>query len=151
MMSKRYSAFDTAIYYLSFKDNTKKELYNKLIEKGYSEEESEEAINKCLYYGYINDSHYALSYIKSNNRKKGYSIIKRELLLKGIEKETIEDIYSDMELNQDDVIDSIFIKRFNNCDFNDKKVTNRVISYFLRRGFEYDSIRKTMSKYKNIS
>ena len=38
-----YSAFDTAIYYLTFRDRSRKELCDKLTEKGYEEAEIAEA------------------------------------------------------------------------------------------------------------
>ena len=39
-----YSAFDTAIYYLTFRDRSRKELCDKLTEKGYEEAEIAEAV-----------------------------------------------------------------------------------------------------------
>ena len=60
----RYSAFDTALYYITFKDRTKKEISTKLKEKGYSDLDIEEAILKLKEYGYINEENYAFSYIK---------------------------------------------------------------------------------------
>ena len=57
-----YSAFDTAIYYLTFRDRSRKELCDKLAEKGYEEAEIAEAVEKLMSYGYIDDERYASSY-----------------------------------------------------------------------------------------
>ena len=54
-----YSAFDTAIYYLTFRDRSRKELCDKLTEKGYEEAEIAEAVEKLMSYGYIDDERYA--------------------------------------------------------------------------------------------
>ena len=43
-----YSAFDTAIYYLTFRDRSRKELCDKLAEKGYEEAEIAEADEKLM-------------------------------------------------------------------------------------------------------
>ena len=60
------SAFDVAANYIAFKDRTENEVYNKLKEKGYCSQEIDDAIQKLLEYGYVNDERYALSYIRSN-------------------------------------------------------------------------------------
>lgn len=74
-----YSAFDTAIYYLTFRDRSRKELCDKLAEKGYEEAEIAEAVEKLMSYGYIDDERYASSYIRNQMRAKGRRRITMEL------------------------------------------------------------------------
>ena len=89
--SKAYtSAFDVALNYITFKDRTEKEIHTKLKEKGYSNLDIDETIDKLKEYGYINEENYAFSYIKSNINKKSKKIIKMELLQKGINKDIVD-------------------------------------------------------------
>ncbi|MBQ9232934.1 MAG: regulatory protein RecX [Lachnospiraceae bacterium] len=145
-----YSAFDTAVYLLTFKSRTSKELTDKLKNKGYSDCEIDKAMNKLLEYNFVNDDSYTLSYIKSNIDKKGKKLILRELSEKGIDKSIIEETMEELSILEieEEKIDIIFKKRFSDSDLNDIRVRNRVQSYFLRRGFSYEKISKIVKKYR---
>lgn len=145
-----HSAFDTAIYYLTFKDRSSYELTNKLKEKGYSEEQILETMDKLSYYGYIDDEHYALSYIKSNCNHKGEKKIKMELSNKGIHRDIIEEQFAEVDFDEENAIDASFKKRFMDSDLQDEKQKNRIISYYMRRGYRFENIKKVVENYKNI-
>lgn len=156
----KYSAFDTALYYLSFKNRTQKEIKDKLIEKGYSESEIDKSISKLLEYGYIDDSHYTFLYIKSNINKKGIKLIKNELINKGILKEVVDEQYSvylENEISDDvcnnndfeyNTVNEIFERRFYSIDLTDEKNLRKVNSYFIRRGFKYEIVNKVIKNHK---
>lgn len=143
----KYSAFDTAVYYLTFKGRTKKEVYDKLKEKGYCSSEIDASISKLEEYGYIDDESYTLSYIKGNLSKKGKKRIKMELLQKGINKTIVESGLEEMTGNEDDVVEEIFRRRFSSINCSEPKEQRRVFSYFARRGFRHESIRKILNSY----
>lgn len=148
-----YSAFDTAVYLLNFKNRTYKELADKLKSKGYSDTEIDNALDKLSSYNYVNDESYTLSYIKSNMNKKGKRLIRRELTEKGIDKAVIDEKFDELsdEYGEEDNIETIFLKRFSEFDLNDVKSNNKIYSYFLRRGFSFDKISKIVTKYKKIN
>lgn len=145
-----YSAFDTAVYLLTFKSRTSKEIVDKLKSKGYSDCEIDKAMDKLLEYNFVNDESYTLSYIKSNMNKKGKKLIYRELENKGINKSLAEEKINELSVSdmEESYIDNIFKKRFMTADLNDIKVRNRIQSYFLRRGFSYEKISKIVKKYR---
>lgn len=145
-----YSAFDTAAYYLTYKDRTEKEVYDKLKEKGYSSQDIDESICKLKMYGYLNDENYALSYIKSNINKKGTKRIYMELAQKGVSKDTIYEQLDEFVIDETGVVEDILYKRYRNVDFNDETQRHRVYGYFMRRGFKQDSISKAITNYKKI-
>lgn len=145
-----YSAFDTAVYLLTFKNRTTKEIADKLKSKGYSDCEIDKAMDKLLEYNFVNDESYTLSYIKSNMNKKGKKLIYRELENKGINKSLAEEKINELSVSdmEESYIDNIFKKRFMTADLNDIKVRNRIQSYFLRRGFSYEKISKIVKNYR---
>lgn len=146
-----YSAFDTAIYYLTFRDRSRKELITKLKEKGYSESEIEDTVEKLLRYGYLNDERYALSYIKSHIQSRGRKRITLELSGKGVDSETTRELFSDFSLDETDTILQLIEKRYSNLDFDEETQVRRMYAFFARRGFRYEDIRRAVSKYrKNI-
>lgn len=138
--NKRYTAFDTAIYYISLKDRTTKEIYNKLEDKGYGEHEINTAIEKLLYYRYLDDKKYALSYIKSNINKKGIRLITSELMAKGVDKQDILRALEETDVDEASTVREIYNRRFVDMDMKDQRQRRKVVSYFLRRGFTYDTI-----------
>ena len=147
----RYSAFDTALYFLTFKDRTIKEIKDKLKEKGYSDSDIEDALVKLIDYGYINEKNYAFSYIKSNMNKKGAKLITMELIQKGLDKGVIMEQLSYFQDDEEDIVYSSVCKKYKDVDLDDEKQRRRVFSYFVRRGFKYESVSSALSKYrKNI-
>ena len=148
-----YSAFDTAVYLLNFKNRTRKELTDKLKSKGYSDSEIVDTMDKLTAYNYVNDGNYTLSYIKSNMNKKGKKLICRELMEKGIDKAVIDENFETIseDYGEEDKIEAIYNKRFSEADLYDAKTRNRIFSYFVRRGFSFDKISKIVTKYKKIN
>jgi regulatory protein len=145
-----YSAFDTAAYYLSFKDRTVKEITDKLKEKGYSEEETIAAVSKLIHYGYLDDFRYAKAYIREHRCHKGINLLKRELYLKGVDRdivsETVECMDSD-EFNEIETVRDIYKRRFENSDVNDEKQRRKIFAYFQRRGFLFDNVKKVIGDF----
>lgn len=142
------SAFDVAANYIAFKDRTEKEVYNKLKEKGYCSQEIDDAIQKLLEYGYINDERYALSYIKSNIGQKGARRIVMELVQKGIDKDVVGEAVASLEIDECSAIEAIIEKRYRNCDFSNESETRKVYSYFARRGFKFENINRVVSYFR---
>ena len=144
----RCSAFDKAVNLLAFKGRTTQEIIKRLNEKGYSSEEIEEAVEKLSYYGYLNDQSYTISYIMDNASKKGKKLISIELEQKGIDKNILDEVYNDVNIDEEASIDNIIRQRFSQVDLGDDKIYRRTINYLLRRGFTYDSIKRVIKKYR---
>ena len=145
----RCSAFDKAVNLLAFKGRTTQEIIKRLNEKGYSSEEIDEAVEKLSYYGYLNDQNYTISYIMDNASKKGKKLISIELEQKGIDKNILDDVYSEVNIDEEASIDNIIRQRFSHADLSDDKIYRRTVNYLLRRGFAYDSIKRVIKKYKS--
>ncbi|MBQ7706272.1 MAG: regulatory protein RecX [Lachnospiraceae bacterium] len=124
----KYTAFDTAVYLLTYKNRTVKEIEDKLKSKGYSETEIDKAVKKLKEYSFVDDENYTLLYIKSNLDKKGEKLIRRELEQKGIERELIRTKIDELEISEkeEEKIEAIFNKRFINMNLDDIKIQNKI-------------------------
>jgi len=142
------NAFDKAAYYITYRDRTKKEVYDKLKEKGYSSHDIDDAIFKLIEYGYVDDERYALSYIRSNINSKGINRIIIELGQKGIKKDIIQECLKISEFNEYETIKDIFKRRYSDIDLNDERCVRKIFSYFSRRGFKFECIHKVIAEYK---
>ena len=84
--SETHLAFTAGLDYLAVSVKSGYEIKQKLIKKGYNEQAVLLAIDKLKDYGYINDSAYALTFIKQNN-KKSKREIEQKLRLKVFQRQ----------------------------------------------------------------
>lgn len=134
-----------AVKLLSFRDRSEKELRDALLKKGYGEEEIEGALIFCAEYGYINDAKFAEKYLHDaiELKRQGFKKTRMELTRKGVDKEIIESLDAG---DEEELLKSEIARRFKDADFSDKKVKNRALGYFLRRGFSLGDILRAMGE-----
>lgn len=139
------TAKDYAAKLLGFCDRSEKEIRERILKKGYSEEECEEAIAFCLEYGYLDDNRFAKHFVHDSVeiKKFGKRRIKQDLRMKGVGDEAIDEALSDIG-DEREFLKKEVERRFGNLDFSDKKVKNKVYGYFLRRGFAPNDILRAM-------
>lgn len=122
-----------------------------MTEKGYEEAEITETIEKLMSYGYINDERYATSYIRSQMRGKGRRRITMELSGKGVDSEMTRELCTELVPDEAETIYDLLERRYGNLNFTDEGQMRRMYSFFARRGFRYEDIRRAVSEYrKNI-
>ena len=131
-----------ALYLISYRDHSYKELYEKL-EKTYKEQIATEISDKMVELGFIDDEKYARRLIQNywNTKRFGIRRIKFELSKKGIDKYLIEDLI--YEIDPDEALDKIreVIERKYYRNLNDEKGVQRIIAALARMGHDYSDIR----------
>ena len=91
-------AMGRAVNYLNIKPRTRAQVEKYLISKGYESSEIEKVIDELQEYSYIDDRNFARLYFELGFEKgRGLSRIKRELAEKGVDRETIEAAYEELE------------------------------------------------------
>lgn len=141
------SAKDYAVKLLGFCDRSEKEIREKILKKGYSEEECEEAVKFCREYGYLNDERFAQHFVHDATeiKKLGKARIAMELRRKGVDEETMREALDCIE-DEREVLQREMRRRFANADFSDPKVKNKALGYFARRGFKMRDIFYAMNE-----
>ena len=132
---------------LLFKSRTEKELKSKLIEKGYPDDEIEEATSYVKSFGYLNDESYAAQYVDVNKAKKGKAALRFELKKKGIAEDLIEKCLEEIEEDEADTVMALIIKRAGEPHDLDDGEYRRLSAFLARRGFGTESIRKALRQY----
>lgn len=148
MEKRERSAFDAAVMYITYKDRTVKELCGRLKEKGYSDFEIEETVEKLCDYGYLNDERYARSYIRYNSDKKGLRRIKSELRQKGIDCSLMSELSENMDIDEVEAIEQMLVKRYEGIDMEDERERRKLYAFFSRRGFSYENINRAVNNHK---
>jgi regulatory protein len=134
---------------LSFKQRTKKELKNKLGEKGYEDDIIEETVKKLVDIGYIDDEKYVMYFIKEKTRlnKLGRNKIKFQLINKGIDNDIIEAGLE--ELEEDVVLQNALelvkkrVTRLNHLSEIEKN--QKLYRFLLGKGYDYSIIKKVIN------
>ena len=138
-----------AIKYIMYKFRTSQEVYNKLIELGFSEKEVVKVIDDLSKLEYINDEEYVKKFINSNKKTKKLSktMVKIKLKNKGISDELIEKYFCELDVSDIDAIIKILDKKkfLKTMDFDEK---NKIKLYCARKGFSMSDINKAVKIYE---
>lgn len=123
-----------------------RELFDKLTEKGESEENAEQCVEWLIKLHYLNDTEYA-SMIVRHYAAKGYGIqkIKNELYRRGISKSLWEAAFEEMP-ETDDMVFSLLCKKLKS-EKPDRVELKKATDALFRRGFSWDEIKAAVNRY----
>lgn len=131
-----------AIKMITYRKRTKREVEEKLQEKGIDQESIEKVIEKLEKDGYLNDLLYATKLIKKmKEQNKSKKQIELEFKIRGLTDDSVQTLLD--EYNSDEiVIKKLFEKKFANKDLTDKKDKIKAYNFFKNKGFDYEMISK---------
>ena len=121
------------------KDYTEKELKQKLLMEFPKDSPFDDAIYLLKEKGYLDDYSYVKSYIsfKKISKKKVYY----DLMMKGIKKTLIDEVYEEFEIDE-----KIDIRKF--LEKLDKKEEKKKIEFLLRKGYNLRDILEVLKENK---
>jgi regulatory protein len=135
-----------ALTYLARRALTGAQLGERLEKKGFAPEICDETVKYFTEMGYINDFDYAERFIKDSIAQKQHGIIriKAQLRQKGVETEIINNVISSLKIDNLQTLRELAEKKCQGVDLSDLKQKNRLVGYFVRRGYRYDEINKVL-------
>lgn len=140
-----------ALKLLSYRARSEKELKERLVKKGFSEDDIISAVEYLKELGFINDSLLAESLKRDASERKllGFEGIKRYLLQKGIPKNIVTSICIENDNEDLDKANQFLLKKINKYGFYpDEKIKKRLYNQLTRRGYSPDIIFKAFEKIK---
>lgn len=142
------SVKSSAIRSISYRMLSEKELFSKLIAKGFDEDIINIAIDELKSIGYLNDMIYAQKFVYERIKLKPKSkrVLTMELENKGISKDIIETVLNDIDYDEDVVIERLVRKKFGKYDLNDSKIIKKAYSFLMHRGFNFENIKNVINK-----
>ncbi|MBC8570894.1 regulatory protein RecX [Zongyangia hominis] len=141
-------ARERALYLLSFRDHSKKELSDKL-RKNYDEDIVSEVVERLEGAGLLDDAAYARGRARDLIERKRYGEkrVRQELKIRGIASDIIDEVLS--ELKQDDreerlvsLIEAKYLGKLRG-----ENGTARVTAALARMGYPYDEIRRALREF----
>ena len=136
-----------ALRLLDKRDYARRELIDKLVEKGEAAEDAEAVADRFVELGLINDARYG-SLVVRHYAAKGYGVnrIRAELNRRGLPRELWDEALASMPA-QDDTVDRFLRSRLKG-NFDQKDV-KRVSDALVRRGFSWDEIKSALNRYRS--
>ncbi len=146
-------AFNSAMFSLDLRDHSEREMRNKLSRK-FDENSVNEAVEKLLDLGLVNDRRYAENFTRElfERKKYGKNRIKNELFRRGVASDIINDVIEDYENENDTdnvktIVDIIRKKYYNKLV--DEKSRQKVVAALVRLGYSFSDIRQAMSEFSS--
>ncbi len=148
MDNSKDKALNKALKYLGYKMRTKKEIYEYLLRKNFSEEDILYAVRRLEELKYLDDNEYANFWIKDrfNFFNQGKYRIRQDLLRKGIDKDLIDskiDNFFTEELEYKKVRELYLKKRKTQGKLSQKEYAS-IYNFLIRRGFTASLVGKVL-------
>ena len=141
--SNERRAKDKALWLISYRSHSKKELFDKL-RRDFDEDSAQKAVDRMQELGLINDGEFAKAYARKLVYGKKLSLRAAELELrrKGIDNITAEQALSELEYDAQTQIIEFISKKYRNIE--DEKVRRRAVAALQRKGYGWDDIKQAI-------
>lgn len=137
-------AYNYAIKYLK-NIKTKKDVYNYLIRKGFSDEETSEVCDYIEEVGLVDDDLYVKFFVEDSFRikNKGARKIVYELKQRGIDDDKIEEAIEEASDMEYEALKEAYERKLEatKSETDPYKRKNKIIRFLLSRGFDYSDIK----------
>ena len=147
----KYKIKDSALNLLAYRMRSKKELYDRLIDKGYIGEDIQNTISGLEEKGWIDDWKFGIAYASDQINKNALGPIAMKYKLKPfldseeLTNEIILAAYS--KINIKDVIKKLLLKFEKDRIALDNKLKNKIINKLRRKGHYWDDINEVIQEY----
>ena len=144
--SARALAREKALSFVSQRQMSRKELRDKLRQKGFDEDTAESCVAWLLDHGLLDEESYAAAIVR-HYAAKGYGAgrIRTELIRRGIPRELQEDALNAMP-EPDSKIDRFIAARLR--DPEDRDEVRKLTAALFRRGFSGEEIRSALRRFQ---
>lgn len=156
--SARRKMMNKALDLLSLRDYSRRELSDKLVTKAWEKKEQKDMdlgslkqqasdiCDRLEELGLLNEERFARSYVDELIRRKHLSKsgLKTALIQKGVQRDIIETVLEEVDVDPVEQIRELLATKFKNRDLTDEKQKSRTVNALLRLGYRYNEIHAAM-------
>lgn len=139
--------YNCSLRYLAIRPRSICEVREYLVRrKGYSEDQSDRAIDRLVSQKYLDDEEFARLWIKNriDLAPRPLAVIKMELLKKGVDRVKIDDCLAEIDESQQlDSICQLTSSRYRQSRYRDKQ---KLTEFLARRGYSYSLIQQAFEQ-----
>ncbi len=159
--SARRKMMNKALDLLSMRDYSRRELSDKLVTKAWEKKEQKDMdlgslkqqasdiCDRLEELGLLNEERFARSYVDELLRRKHLSKsgLKTALIQKGVQRDIIETVLEEVEVDPVEQVRELLATKFKNRDLSDEKQKTRTVNALLRLGYRYNEIHAAMGEW----
>jgi regulatory protein len=142
-------AMGQAFNYLSFRSRSVREIEQYLAKKGHPPETISSVVQRLTDLHYLDDSHFAVSWVESRRRSggRGPNLLRAELLKKGVARDTVDLAIESAAGEQDQLALDAARRKAASLPTSDYAEFNRKVGgYLSRRGFSAGVVWDTVKR-----
>ena len=142
-MNSKPSAYAAALRMLSARAMSARELYDKLLAKEYTQDEAQDALERCLDARFLDDEQFAESLVRRCGSRYGRRMILHQLQQHGIDRETAQRVLENWESPD---ADEVLRRQLRGK--TDEASLRRACAALYRRGFSGEQIRGATERFR---
>lgn len=145
-------ALNKALVLIGHNDRTAYEVKVRLLHNGFSEDIAVQVIEFLINERYINDRRYAEYYAVCYSSKRSVSRIRKELLLKGVNKDIVDDVLNECDDTEafNRALEKQLRKRgFSDITEADYMTRKKIADSLYRQGFSTVRLQNSIQDYDN--
>ena len=134
-------AYTLVLRWLTGRSYSEAELRKRLHRKECAEDDIEQALQRCLELGYVDDRRYAQELV-ARFMRRGDAVgirLRQELKKKGLSADLAEEVIAEesQQYDEEQLLAQVVQRRYANIDFSaiDQRQQRRIVNYLYRRGF----------------
>ncbi len=145
--SNEKRAKEKALWLISYRDHSKKELIEK-VRKTADNESAQKAVERLQELGLVNDEKFAQRYAEQLllSKKLSKKAAKYKLIEKGIDRQLAEEILDEFEVDPREQIRDIIESKYISS-IADEKGKRRAVAALQRKGFNWSDIKAILEEY----
>lgn len=145
--SDRKRCKDKAMWLISYRDHSRRELIDKL-RRDYSAESAEAAVSRLEELGLVDDGRFARRYAADLVNLKHLSErgVRQKLFEKGVDRDLIDEVIGEIEFDDRAQIRDIIEKKYARS-LGDEAGRRRAVNALTRLGFGYSDIKSVLTEY----
>ena len=147
-----------AFFYLKFRprtiSETREHLYKKVRTTHWSHEAVDKVINHLIELKFLDDKAFIDYLVRSRTatKVKGVYAIKQELYRFGVDREIVDDYFTNTEINEEELAKKALARRWEIIrNLPKQKRYEKASNYLRSRGFGFDIARRIIEKFENNS
>ena len=139
---------ERAMRIISARPMSERELYDRLVEKGESEQNAAASVAYLIDLHFLDDAEYAAMVVR-HYAAKGYGArrVRDELYRRKVPRELWDEALSQMP-EQEEEIDRLLRARLRGAEAPDRAQMKKATDALLRRGFSWDEVRAAVNRYQ---
>ena len=144
---ERDIALKKMIHYCDYQERCKKEIFTKLDTFELDDNDRDFIVSFLKEEGFINDERYCRSFVKGklNLKKWGVNKIKLSLITKGIDREIIDDVLSEIDKDsyKEELVNLLKNKKINEDDPYKRKA--KLVRYAVSKGYSINDVMEALN------